>query len=70
MKGMQLMRIYQMFEEDTANLLSIARWAMEQHPDEVKEALGLSHEYYVKLLVLGASLEKEYNQEEVGDERH
>ena len=44
------MRLYEIFEEDTSNLLAMARWAMEEHPDKVKEHLGITHEYYVKLI--------------------
>ena len=40
---MEIMRLYEIFEEDTSNLLAMARWAMEEHPDEVKEYLGITH---------------------------
>jgi hypothetical protein len=60
---MEIMRLYEIFEEDTSNLLAMARWAMEEHPDKVKEHLGITHEYYVKLLVLACHLSRHYDEE-------
>ena len=67
---MEVMRLYEVFEEDTSNLLSIARWAMEKHPDEVKEVLGITHDYYVRLLLLVCQLSKQYRNEGESNETH
>jgi|TARA_R110000824_G_scaffold193489_1_gene375924 hypothetical protein len=60
--NMEMMRLYEIFEEDTSNLLSMARWAMEEHPEDVKEYLGITQDYYVKLLVLVCHLSMHYQQ--------
>ena len=40
----------------------MARWAMEEHPEDVKEYLGITQDYYVKLLVLVCHLSMHYQQ--------
>ena len=62
------MKIYQMFEEDTGNLLAIAIYAIEKIPVEIQEDLGITSSYLMKLRLLATQLSKDQTQKEEAEE--
>jgi|TARA_R100000750_G_C2340911_1_gene94145 hypothetical protein len=66
----KIVKIYQMFEEDTGNLLEIAVYAMEKIPLEIQKELGITSDYLFKLKLIGSQLLAHQIQQEETSEKH
>ena len=62
------MKIYQMYEEDTGNLLEIAIYAMKKIPVEIQEDLGITSSYLIKLKFLAIQLSNDQTQQQNTEE--
>jgi hypothetical protein len=62
------MKIFQMFEEDTGNLLAIAIYAMEKIPYEIQEDLGITSSYLMKLSLLATQLSNDQTPQQNAEE--